>query len=45
MSDLSIKQDVEAELQWEPSVDAATIGVAVKEGIVTLTGRVPTLIA
>jgi osmotically-inducible protein OsmY len=43
MSDLTIKQEVEAELQWEPSVNAATIGVAVKEGIVTLTGRVPTL--
>ena len=42
MSDLTIKQDVEAELQWEPSVNAAAIGVAVKEGAVTLTGRVPT---
>jgi osmotically-inducible protein OsmY len=40
MSDLTIKQDVEAELQWEPSINAAGIGVAVKEGIVTLTGRV-----
>jgi osmotically-inducible protein OsmY len=43
MSDLTIKQDVEAELQWEPSVNAASIGVAVKEGAVTLTGRVGTL--
>jgi osmotically-inducible protein OsmY len=43
MSDLSLKQDVEAELQWEPSVNAAAIGVAVKDGIVTLTGRVATL--
>ena len=42
MSDLTIKQDVEAELQWEPSVNAAAIGVAVKDGTVTLTGRVPT---
>jgi osmotically-inducible protein OsmY len=42
MSDLTIKQEVEAELQWEPSVNAAEIGVAVKDGIVTLTGRVPT---
>jgi osmotically-inducible protein OsmY len=42
MSDLSIKQEVEEELQWEPSVNAAGIGVAVKEGIVTLTGRVAT---
>jgi osmotically-inducible protein OsmY len=44
MSDLTIKQDVEAELQWEPSVNAAAIGVAVKDGIVTLTGRVPTYV-
>jgi osmotically-inducible protein OsmY len=42
MSDLTIKKDVEGELQWEPSVNAAQIGVAVKEGIVTLIGRVPT---
>jgi osmotically-inducible protein OsmY len=43
MSDLSIKQQVEAELQWEPSINAAGVGVAVKEGAVTLTGRVSTL--
>jgi len=43
MSDLTIKQEVEAELQYEPSIDAAGIGVAVKEGIVTLTGRVASL--
>ena len=43
MDDLSIKEDVEDELQWEPSINAAEIGVAVKEGIVTLTGRVPSL--
>jgi osmotically-inducible protein OsmY len=42
MSDLSIKEQVEAELRWEPSVNAAGIGVAVKDGIVTLTGRVST---
>jgi len=41
MDDLTIKEDVEAELQWEPSIDAAAIGVAVKDGVVTLTGRVP----
>jgi osmotically-inducible protein OsmY len=38
--DLAIKKNVEAELQWEPSLNAAGIGVAVKDGIVTLTGRV-----
>src|SRR5919106_2125622 len=42
MDDLTIKEDVEAELQWGPSLNAASIGVAVKDGIVTLTGRVAT---
>jgi osmotically-inducible protein OsmY len=41
MTDLEIKTNVEAELSWEPSVhDAAAIAVAVKDGIVTLAGRV-----
>ena len=29
-----------AELEWEPSIDAAAIGVAVEEGVVTLSGHV-----
>ena len=29
-----------AELQWEPSVNAARIGVEVKDGRITLTGKV-----
>lgn len=40
MDDLIIKKEVEAELQWEPSLNATSIGVAVKDGIVTITGRV-----
>ena len=40
MDDLAIKKAVEEELRWEPSVNAAAIGVAVKDGIVTLTGRI-----
>jgi len=40
MSDLELKKRVETELNWEPSVNAAEIGVAVKDGIVTLAGRV-----
>jgi osmotically-inducible protein OsmY len=40
MTDLEIKKNVEAELNFEPSVDAAAIGVAVKDGIVSLTGYV-----
>lgn len=30
------------ELKFEPSIDAADIGVAVENGVVTLTGHVPT---
>jgi osmotically-inducible protein OsmY len=32
------------ELDWEPSLDAAAIGIAVKEGVVTLSGHVPTYV-
>jgi osmotically-inducible protein OsmY len=39
-SDVQLQQDVIAELARHPSVDAARIGVAVNEGIVTLTGHV-----
>jgi osmotically-inducible protein OsmY len=39
-SDSDIKQDVEYELKWEPDIDASDIGVAVKEGVVTLSGFV-----
>lgn len=40
MGDLQLRQDVLDELEYEPSVDAARIGAAVDEGIVTLTGHV-----
>lgn len=40
MSDLDLKKNVEMELNWEPSVNAAEIGVAAKAGVVTLTGNV-----
>lgn len=39
-SDAALKQDVLDELQWEPQVDHAHIGVAVTDGIVTLSGHV-----
>jgi osmotically-inducible protein OsmY len=39
-SDAQVQQDVMAELKWEPSVNAAGIGVEVKDGIVTLAGHV-----
>ena len=40
MSELQLRQDVVDELEFEPSVDAAHIGVAVDKGVVTLTGHV-----
>jgi osmotically-inducible protein OsmY len=40
MSDKSLQQDVTDELEWEPSVNAAHIGVTAKDGVVTLSGDV-----
>ena len=39
-TDTQLQQDVLAELKWEPAVNAAQIGVEVKDGIVTLAGHV-----
>ncbi len=39
-TDAQLKQDIIAELSWEPSVNAAQIGVEVKDGTVTLAGHV-----
>ena len=39
-TDAQLQQDVMAELKWEPAVNAAQIGVEVKDGIVTLAGHV-----
>ena len=41
-NDQRIQRDVLAELRDEPSVDAAQIGIIVQDGVVTLTGHVPT---
>lgn len=38
--DSDIKRDVEDELKWDPGVDATDIGVAVHNGVVTLSGFV-----
>jgi osmotically-inducible protein OsmY len=40
-TDMQLKQDVLTELDWEPSVNAAHIGVSINDGVVTLTGHVP----
>lgn len=42
-TDLQLKHDVEAELEWDPAVTASTIGVEVKDGIVTLSGHLASL--
>jgi osmotically-inducible protein OsmY len=39
-TDAEIQAEVLAELKWEPRVQAPEIGVAVKDGVVTLTGWV-----
>jgi osmotically-inducible protein OsmY len=38
--DVQLQSAVMDELRWEPSINAADIGVAAKEGVVTLTGFV-----
>jgi osmotically-inducible protein OsmY len=40
MTDLELRRNVETELNWEPSINAADIGVAVSDGVVTLTGQI-----
>jgi osmotically-inducible protein OsmY len=40
ITDSELQRDVLNELKWEPSVDAAHIGVSVKNGVVTLAGHV-----
>ncbi|WP_423067773.1 BON domain-containing protein [Devosia sp. CN2-171] len=40
MNDSALRQDILDELEFEPSIDANDIGVAVEDGIVTLTGHV-----
>ena len=42
MRDTALKQDILDELEFEPSVDATRIGVAVRDGVVTLSGHVGT---
>lgn len=38
-SDLQLKQDVMNELNWDPAVNDAEIGVQVEDGVVTLSGH------
>ena len=40
MSDMTLRQDIIDELDFDPSIDSANIGVAVSHGVATLTGHV-----
>ena len=41
-TDAKLKEDVMAELAWDPAIHAENIGVIVKDGVVTLTGHIGT---
>jgi len=41
-TDADLKRDVTAELAWDPAVKSTAVGVAVKDGVVTLTGHLDT---
>ena len=40
IDDSELRRKVIAELDWDPSIDNSAIGVAVKDGVVTLSGSV-----
>jgi osmotically-inducible protein OsmY len=42
MSDLTLRRDILDELEFQPHIHAATIGVTVENGVVSLTGHVRT---
>lgn len=41
-TDAQLKKDVLDELEWDPSINATQVGVAVKDGVVTLAGHLET---
>ncbi len=41
-TDAQLKADVTNELEWDPSITATNVGVAVKSGVVTLSGHLET---
>lgn len=41
-TDAQLKKDIEAELEWDPEIDATQVGVAVKDGVATLSGHLKT---
>ena len=42
MNDKTLRKSIIEELDWEPSIDSADVGVTVENGIATLAGHVPT---
>jgi len=40
-TDMEVKRDVEAELAWDKSINVAEVGVEVSNGVVTLSGHLP----
>ena len=42
-TDDEIRKDVDFAIQWEPQLANADIGVAVSDGVVTLTGLLPSV--
>ena len=41
-TDAQLKDDVSTELDWDPAINASQIGVAAKDGVITLTGHLDT---
>jgi len=41
-TDHQIKQDVIAELEWDPAINSNAIGIAVNDGVVTVSGHIDT---
>jgi osmotically-inducible protein OsmY len=41
-TDSDIKKDVMAELEWDPEINASNVGIAVKDGVVTVSGHLDT---
>ena len=41
LDDGEIRRRVIAQLDWDPSIDASDVGVTVRDGVVTLTGTIP----
>ena len=43
-TDADLKRDVSTELSWDPAIKSDSIGVSVKDGVVTLSGHLETFI-